>query len=409
MLACWLKMSAAAPRLSVAPMVQVTNREHRSLCRLLSSHATLYSEMVVDDVLLRGRPDTVARETDVGPLASPPAVLQLASKDPEKFARAATVAREAGWTEVNLNVGCPAKTAAKGCHGLALMRTPDVVHRVLRRGVEACDLPITVKIRLGVDELDSWDYLHEFVQGIHDVGVRRVVVHARKGLLGGVSTKDNRKIPPLKYDWVDRLVDEFPAIAFELNGGVSSLDEAEARLNANRKLGGVMLGRAVMDNPFILNDVDARFFGEPPSKSQSRTRMGLLLDYVQPMLADRKENPRLGLRSVMNDAIVALDPIVTLFSNTPFNRRFRGMLHTLRTDAKAHGSTAWAMQELISVVSQDREMRTFAELPVSEAPFGVPILRHTLGFLGGDGEDNVKVDEVERKEDSPHPSTVVVQ
>lgn len=301
-----------AVRYAVAPMMDVTDRHFRTLARLISRRAVLYTEMVVDKTLihnprLRERslalppvpslvpsggggvpprppstPEGVADPIAVGavasardgvpppPSASPPqsqhpVVLQLGGSDPEELAAAVALSLPYGYTEINLNCGCPSPTVAgKGAFGAALMKTPSVVAEATRRMAEAADysLPITVKCRLGVDTDDSYESLLRFVDTVSAAGgVRHFSVHARAAILGGLSPAQNRSIPPLRYGYVYRLAAERPDLVISLNGGVKGLAAVSEHLDAG--VAGVMVGREVMDRPWhALVGVDARVYGE---------------------------------------------------------------------------------------------------------------------------------------------------
>jgi len=248
-----------APRFSVAPMVGVTTRPHRFFTRLLSRHTTLYTEMIVAESIVHGKQELVDEFLD--PCADGPVVLQIAGRNPENVAIAVQKAQNRGFSEINLNCGCPSKRAAvSGEFGLAMMKEPELVVEVLKAAKRVSQVPITVKCRLGVDKLDSYEYVRDFVGTVLSAGAERVSVHARKGILG-LDTKANRSVPPLKYEWVYRICEEFPEAKFDLNGGVITLKDAKDRLaESSHRLDGIMMGRGIWRDPLILADIDREWF-----------------------------------------------------------------------------------------------------------------------------------------------------
>ena len=269
------KMAAsAAPRFSVAPMVGVTTRQHRYFTRLLSRHTTLYTEMIVSESIVHGKQDLV--ESFLDPCADGPVVLQLAGRNPETVTKAIQIAENKGFSEINLNCGCPSKKAAvSGSFGVAMMKEPELVAEIVKCAKRVSQIPITVKCRLGVDNHDSYEHVAEFIGTVLSAGADRVSVHARKGVLG-LNTKNNRNIPPLKYDWVYKICQEFPEARFDINGGINSLDEAKVRLEeSNNQLDGVMIGRSIWRDPLILANVDSGWFGKGVD-GLPRTRRELL-------------------------------------------------------------------------------------------------------------------------------------
>jgi tRNA-dihydrouridine synthase A len=261
---------AATPPLSVAPMMQITNRHFRRFLRGITRHTLLYSEMITAQAIKFGD-----RERLLGYSAiERPLVLQLGGSDPELLALAATAAREYGYDEVNLNVGCPSDRVYSGNFGACLMLQPALVAEAVAALRSASQLPVTVKHRIGVDDRDSYEELLAFVDTVAAAGAERFTVHARKAWLQGLSPKENRTVPPLRYADVYRLAHERPELPFELNGGVLSLEAARQHLE---QVSAVMLGRAVAEDPFILADADEMFFGAAPSL---QTRSGAILEYL---------------------------------------------------------------------------------------------------------------------------------
>jgi tRNA-dihydrouridine synthase A len=228
-------------------MMDWTDRHCRYFHRLLAPQAVLYTEMVTTGAILHGDRDYLL-EFDP---AEHPLALQLGGSDAVELARCAQIAQARGYDEVNLNVGCPSDRVQKGRFGACLMREPALVRDCVTAMMDAVAIPITVKTRLGVDELDSYSYFSDFVHQVAQSGCHVFAVHARKAWLSGLSPKQNRDVPELRYDWVYRLKQESPELTVILNGGVSTPAEVSAHLE---KLDGVMLGRAAYHQPWILHD-----------------------------------------------------------------------------------------------------------------------------------------------------------
>ncbi len=241
-----------AERLSVAPMMDWTDRHCRYLHRLISRRAWLYTEMVTAPAVIHG---PRARLLDFA-AAEHPVVLQLGGSDPGELAAAVRAAQPWGYDAVNLNCGCPSDRVQSGCFGAVLMETPDRVAGICRAMQAETDRPVTVKCRIGVDDQDPELALPRFIQAVADAGVRQVIVHARKAWLQGLSPKENREIPPLDHDLVFRMKAAFPELSFTINGGITSLAQARALLA--RGIDGVMVGRAAYHDPMaVLGGADA--------------------------------------------------------------------------------------------------------------------------------------------------------
>jgi tRNA-dihydrouridine synthase A len=251
------------PHFSVAPMMDWTDRHCRFFLRLLSRHARLYTEMVTTAAILHGKAERLLAYDP----AEHPIALQLGGSDPADLAACAKVGERFGYDEINLNVGCPSDRVQEGKFGACLMAEPDLVAACVRAMRESVYLPVTVKTRIGIDDKDSYEELVHFIGTVSGAGCETFVIHARKAWLHGLSPKENRTKPPLRYDVVGRLKTDFPALKFVLNGGITTLEQAEGHL---REFDGVMLGRAAYENPYLLAQVDARFFGgasEIPSRA----------------------------------------------------------------------------------------------------------------------------------------------
>ncbi len=246
-----MEISRNALTVAVAPMMERTDRHCRYLLRLISPETRLYTEMITAAALVQGgRPHLLEFHPSEHPVA-----LQLGGSDPGELAQAAALGAAEGYDEINLNVGCPSDRVQSGRFGAALMAEPERVAVCVRAMMEAVDVPVTVKTRTGIDDLDSYAFLHGFVGAVGDAGCRTVIIHARKAILSGLSPKQNRRIPPLDYDRVYRLKSDYPALRVILNGGLDS----EARvLDQAGLVDGVMLGRCAYGNPWVLAELDSR-------------------------------------------------------------------------------------------------------------------------------------------------------
>ncbi|MCY0095549.1 tRNA dihydrouridine(20/20a) synthase DusA [Hoeflea ulvae] len=240
--------------LSVAPMMDWTDRHCRFLHRQLTGRALLYTEMVVAEAIIHGD-----RERLLGyDPAEHPVALQLGGSEPEKLAEAVRIAGDFGYDEINLNVGCPSDRVQSGAFGACLMREPDLVARCVAAMKAVSDMPVTVKCRIGVDEQAPEIALSELANALVDAGTDALWVHARKAWLEGLSPKQNRDVPPLDYDRVYRLKQHYPNVFIGINGGIADLNQAVDQLN---HVDGVMLGRAAYHNASLLTDVDRRVYG----------------------------------------------------------------------------------------------------------------------------------------------------
>ena len=267
-------------RLSVAPMIDWTDRHCRFMLRLFSRHSLLYTEMVAAPAVLRG-PRARLLDYDA---AEHPLALQLGGSDPQELAEAVRIAADWGYDEINLNVGCPSDRVQSGSFGACLMREPAVVAACVAAMARASRSvggpPITVKCRIGVDEQDPYQALPDFIATVASAGARSFTVHARKAWLKGLSPKENRTIPPLDYDLPLRVKRAWPDLQIILNGGVDSLDAAEAHLATG--LDGVMIGRAAYHDPAaILRAADRRIFGAADDGPDAEAVARAMLPYIE--------------------------------------------------------------------------------------------------------------------------------
>ncbi|MGK0673312.1 MAG: tRNA dihydrouridine(20/20a) synthase DusA [Halothiobacillaceae bacterium] len=261
-------------RLATAPMLDWTDRHARFFFRLLSRTTLLYTEMVTTGTILHG--DT-ERHLAFHPLEHPVA-LQLGGSDPRELAECSRIGEQFGYDEVNLNVGCPSSQVQSGRFGACLMAEPARVAECVAAMREAVTVPVTVKSRIGIDHQEGYEPLAGFVEQVAAAGCEVFIIHARKAWLAGLSPKENRKIPPLRYEMVHRLKQDFPHLTIILNGGIRSLDEAETQL---AHVDGVMIGRAAYENPFLLREADRRLHDSTQPDPLPEAIMRAWMDYVQ--------------------------------------------------------------------------------------------------------------------------------
>lgn len=242
--------------LSVAPMMDWTDRHCRYFHRLLSPSALLYTEMVTTGALLHGdKQRWLAFDNVEQPLA-----LQLGGSNPKDMAACALFAQQAGYQEVNINVGCPSDRVQNGRIGACLMSEPELVAQCVSEMRERVDIPITVKTRIGIDDLDSAEFLLKFVETVAEAGCETFIIHARKAILSGLSPKENRTIPPLNYQRAYQVKKTFPALSIAVNGGIQTVSDIPQHWE---QLDGVMIGRAAYHNPFLLADIEHQLFLQP--------------------------------------------------------------------------------------------------------------------------------------------------
>ncbi|TDK24350.1 tRNA dihydrouridine(20/20a) synthase DusA [Luteimonas aestuarii] len=296
---------AAALKLSVAPMMDWTDTHCRVFHRLLAPNARLYSEMVHANAVIHGDRDRLlAMDSCEHPVA-----LQLGGSEPALLAQAARIGVAHGFDEINLNCGCPSDRVQAGRFGACLMREPGLVAESVAAMVGAVDAPVTVKCRLGVDDDHDWRRFLAFIDTVADAGCRSFVIHARNAWLKGLSPKENREVPPLRYDWAYRLKQERPELQVVVNGGIADHDEALAHVS---QVDGAMLGRAAYHDPYLLHRLDATLFGTP-----LRTR-GELLRALRPHV-DAQLARGVALKHIARH-------LLGLFHGQPGGRAFRQVL-----------------------------------------------------------------------------------
>jgi len=267
------------PRLSVAPMLDWTDRYCRYFLRQISRHTLLYTEMITTGALLHRDP---ARFLDYH-AAEHPLALQLGGSDPAQLATCTRLADRWGYDEINLNVGCPSDRVQNGRFGACLMATPELVAECVAAMQETTRRPVTVKHRIGIDHLDSYAELTRFVDRVSHAGCRTFIVHARKAWLQGLSPKQNRDVPPLRYEVVHRLKQDFPHLVFVINGGFKTLSQVEQQLLT---VDGVMIGREAYHNPWILAEADTRIFDDATATAPTRQQVvRAMLPFIEAELA----------------------------------------------------------------------------------------------------------------------------
>ena len=240
-------------RFSVAPMVDVTDSVFRRMARVMSKHCMLYTEMIAAEALVHEKYYLIDFKDE-----ELPCCLQLGSADPKKLAVATKVGVEHGYSAINLNAGCPSDKVQSGNFGAILMKTPELIAQCYQAMAEAAgDVPVSVKTRIGVDELDSEEFTFKLMGTIYEAGCRHIIIHARKAWLNGLSPKENRTIPPLDYERVYKIKAAFPELKVTINGGITTMEQCQELLT---RVDGVMLGRAIIDNPYLLATVDQELF-----------------------------------------------------------------------------------------------------------------------------------------------------
>ena len=247
-------------RLSVAPMMDWTDRHCRFFHRLLTRRALLYTEMVTTGALLHG---DVPRHLRYSPEEHPLA-LQLGGSEPADLAHCARLGEQWGYDEINLNCGCPSERVQRGAFGACLMAEPALVADCVKAMLDVVGIPVTVKHRIGIDRTERYDFVRDFVGALHQAGCNTFIVHARNAWLQGLSPKENREVPPLRYSLVHQLKLDFPDCQIEINGGLTSNEQVQAQL---QQVDGVMIGREAYHNPWWLSEWDALFYGDVASES----------------------------------------------------------------------------------------------------------------------------------------------
>lgn len=317
-------------RVAVAPMLDWTDRHYRYFARLITRHTWLYTEMVTTGALLHG---DVARHLRYDE-AEHPLALQLGGSEPSELARCARLAEQWGYDEVNLNVGCPSERVQKGAFGACLMAEAPLVADCVRAMRDAVSIDVTVKHRIGIDRIEDYGFLADFVDTVAQAGCRTFIVHARNAILKGLSPKENRDIPPLKYHYVYRLKQERPELEILINGGIRTLADIDAHLAAG--VDGVMIGREAYHHPYRMADWDARYFGDAATPRSRGQVVRDLVPYVERMLAEGHK-----VRNIARH-------VLGLFQGMPGARRWRRTLSDARLlDGADAGLLLQALRETL--------------------------------------------------------------
>lgn len=291
-------------RFSVAPMMDWTDRQCRNVHRMLTRHALLYTEMVTTGAIIHGNRDQHLAFDEI----QHPVALQLGGSDPAALAECARIAEGYGYDEINLNVGCPSDRVQSGRFGACLMAEPDLVARCVEQMQKATAIPVTVKCRIGIDDQDDYADLQKFVSTVAATGVTTFIVHARKAWLDGLSPKENRDIPPLNYERVHLLKQEFPQLTIVINGGLLNLEQCAEQL---QHVDGVMLGRAAYHSPLLLRDVDRIIFNDPHPIPTDAELIGQVCDYIEQQMTQGAKLTYISRH------------IIGLFQNRPGARQWR--------------------------------------------------------------------------------------
>ena len=255
--------------ISVAPMMDCTDRHDRFFLRLMSKNVMLYSEMVATKSALHGdRKKILAYSPEEKPLA-----LQVGGSDKKELAEVAKIAEDMGYDEININLGCPSKKVQKNMFGACLMKEPDLVAECINKMVNACNIPVTAKTRIGFDDTEDFNYLNQFILKLNKAGCKTFILHARKAILKGLTPKQNLNIPRLNYEMVYKIKEENPNLEIIINGGISKIEEIKNHL---KKCSGVMIGRAVYQNPYFLVDIEKEIFNVKNNPTREQVAKELL-------------------------------------------------------------------------------------------------------------------------------------
>ena len=271
---------------SIAPMMQYTDMHDRYLLRLISKKVFLYTEMVTTGAILYGK---CFHQLEFNKEEHPVAI-QLGGSDVNDLVKSAKIAEDYGYDEINLNVGCPSDRVQKGRFGACLMLEPDHVAECLNAMQTNVNVPVTIKCRLGVDHHEDYEFLYDFVYIVQSAGIKHFIIHARNGILKGLSPRQNRHVPPLKYDYVYQLKKDFPNLNITINGGIKTIDECKEHL---KLVDGVMIGRAAYENPFLIKDIDTELYGIESNVNSKKSILNQYLDYVEDKLQEGHDLSRM--------------------------------------------------------------------------------------------------------------------
>ncbi|MGO4379630.1 tRNA dihydrouridine(20/20a) synthase DusA [Pseudoduganella sp. RAF53_2] len=302
-------------KISVAPMMDWTDRHCRHFHRIISQHTWLYTEMVTTGALVYGDVERHLRFNE----EEHPVALQLGGSDPADLATSARLGEKWGYDEINLNCGCPSERVQKGAFGACLMSEPELVRDCVKAMKDAVDIDVTVKHRIGIDYEESYDFVRDFVGTVAEAGCTTFIVHARNAILKGLSPKENREIPPLKYEYAYQLKKDFPQFEILINGGIKTVEEIDEHL---QYVDGVMLGREAYHNPYLMASFDQRYYdSSAPQKSREEV-LRAMIPYIAAQLA--ADGPKgLKLNSITRH-------MLGLLAGMPGARQFRQTLSDSR-------------------------------------------------------------------------------
>lgn len=300
-------------RLSIAPMMDHTDKHFRFFMRLLSKHAVLYTEMITTGALIHGDRKRFLDFNDV----EHPLAIQLGGNNPADLAECAKIAEAEGYDEVNLNIGCPSDRVQNGQFGACLMSNSVLVGECVNKIAASVKIPVTVKTRIGIDDQDAYDFLYDFVKTVNEAGCETFIIHARKAILSGLSPKQNREIPPLNYERVYKIKQDFPHLSITINGGFTEPEQVKTQL---QHVDGVMIGRAAYQNPFMLAKVDKLIFNDT---ADIPTRETILEEFKAYVI----EQHKLGI-NIKN----MTRHIIGLYQGQPGARHYRRMLSSAFPD-----------------------------------------------------------------------------
>ena len=295
-------------RIYLAPMVGRTDEHYRAFVRILSKNIYLYTEMITCDSFLHtNRKDYVVKKEEKN------LTIQLAGSDPKKYGQCASIIEDQGYDEINLNIGCPSSKVVRGEFGACLMNNPDKVAECVYEIKQSCDLPISIKTRLGLGYEENLDLLFTLINKTKVFGCSKYIIHARNAILNGLSPKKNRKIPVLRYADVTTVKDSFPGLEFYLNGGVEDISEIRKNIN---KFDGLMIGRRIYDNPMFLNQIEKEIY----NNNEILSRQGILKKYLKYALSFQNKN---------TSNYLLLRHLFSLYYNTSSSKKWKKFLHDI--------------------------------------------------------------------------------
>ena len=291
----------------VAPMMGYTTPYARTLYRLLSKKAFLFSEMIAANTLIYSKySKSIIENSNQNPIA-----LQVGGSDPDNLLKCSKIASSYNYDEINLNLGCPSKAVQKGSFGACLMQNKILVRNCIEKMQQNTRIEVTLKCRIGIGKKFNYDFFEEFIDEVSKTGIKIIYVHARNALLDGTSPKTNRMAPPLNYDFVRKIKIKYPEIKFVLNGGIDSIQKA---FDLSNEFDGVMLGRLIQNNPFCLIEVDKKFYNSNPEVKITQNTINKYFEYIKPFL---------GKESIYR----LLSPMLQIFFNVPNSKKYKIEIH----------------------------------------------------------------------------------